>query len=84
MSESPGVELKPHDSGKQVTVMLDMGTSGKYFDDQLTPELKRRLLECVNLTVPRKILTVGRSQLDGTTKDLLHLLLMSTIVCILS
>lgn len=36
------------------------------------PELKHRLLGFVDLTVPRKILTVEGSQLDGTKTGLLQ------------
>ena len=34
-----GVERKIHDGGKQVTVLVGSGASGKLFDDQLIPEL---------------------------------------------
>ena len=33
-SESVGVEQKPHDGDKQVTVLVDRGALGNYFDDQ--------------------------------------------------
>ena len=33
--ESPGVEQKPHDSGNQVTVLVDSKALRNYFDDQL-------------------------------------------------
>ena len=70
--ESPGVEWKPHGCGKQVTVVVDSGASGNYFDDQLIPELKHRLVDRVDLSVPRKILTAGGSLLEGTSEGLLQ------------
>ena len=70
--ESPGVERKPHGCGKQVTVLVDSGASGNYFDDQLIPELKHRLVDRVDLSVPRKILTAGGSLLEGTSEGLLQ------------
>ena len=33
--QSPGVEQKLHDGDNQATVLVDIGTSGHYFDDQL-------------------------------------------------
>ena len=41
-SESPGVVQKPHSSDNQVTVLVDSGASGNYFEDQLFPQLKHR------------------------------------------
>ena len=70
--ESPGVERKPHGCGKQVTVLVDSGASGNYFDDQLIPELKDRLVDRVDLSMPRKILTAGGSLLEGTSEGLLQ------------
>ena len=70
--ESPGVERKPHGCGKQVTVLVDSGASCNYFDDQLIPELKYRLVDRVDLSVPRKILTAGGSLLEGTSEGLLQ------------
>ena len=32
-SESPGVERKPNDGGKQVPILVDSGALGNYFDD---------------------------------------------------
>lgn len=67
-SESPGVLWKLHDGGKRVTVKVDSGAVRNRFDDQLIPELKRRLLNHVIHTLPRKILASGGYQLDGTAE----------------
>lgn len=58
VSESPRVEGKPHDRGKQVMVLGNSGASGKYLENQRIPD--QRLLERVDLTVPQKILTAIR------------------------
>ena len=34
---------KPHESGKDVTVLVDSGASGHYFDDNFIPNLKHPL-----------------------------------------
>ena len=66
-SEFPGAEQKPHDGDRQITVLVEKRPSGNYFDDQLIPQLKLRLLDHA-----RKILTAGGSLLDGSTEDLLQ------------
>ena len=38
-SESPVVEQKPHDGDNQVTVLVDSGALGNYFDDQRISQL---------------------------------------------
>lgn len=45
VSESLGVEIKLHDNGKQVTVLLDSGPSGNDLDDQLILGIKHRMLD---------------------------------------
>ena len=35
-----GVEQKPHGSDNQVTVLVNSGASGNYFDDLLVSQLK--------------------------------------------
>lgn len=60
---------KPNDGGKQATVPVESGDSGNYFDYELIPELKRRLLDRVDPAVSRKILTAGGSQLNDTTTE---------------
>lgn len=57
---------------KQVTVLVDSGALGNSFDNLLIPERKHRLLNRVDLTVRRKILTAEGSQLDATTAGLLQ------------
>ena len=71
-SKSSGVEQKRHDGDNQVMVLIDSRASGNYFDDQLILQPKHRLLDHVDLTVPRKILTAGGSLLDRTTGGLLQ------------
>ena len=66
----PGVEQKPYDGDNQVTVLVESGASGNFFDHKLITQLKYRLLDRVNLTVPRKILTARGSLLDGATKGI--------------
>ena len=55
-----------------VTVLVDSGASGYYFDDLIIPSLKHRLLNYVLLTTPRKILTAGGALLDGTAERILE------------
>ena len=72
VSESPEVVQKPHNGDSQVPVLVDSGASGNYFDDQLIPRLKHCLIDCVDLTAPRKNLTDGGSTLEGTTEGVLQ------------
>lgn len=66
----PGVERKPREGWKQVTVLVKSGVSD---NERLnSPELKHSLLDCVDLTVPCKILATGESPLDSTTEGLLQ------------
>ena len=58
-----------------VTVLVDSGASGHYFDDLNTFSLKHRLLNYVLLTTTRKILTAGGALLDSTIEGLLQVLL---------
>ena len=65
---------KPSAGDDSVTVLVDSGASGHYFDDLLIPSLKHRLLNYVLLTPPRKILTAGGALLDGTAEGILKVL----------
>ena len=47
-------------------MLMDSGTSGNYFDDELHPSLKHKLLNYKPLEKPHKILTAGRHVLSGT------------------
>ena len=55
-----------------VTVLVDSGASGYYFNDLITPSLKHRLLNYVLLTTTRKIITAGEALLDGTAEGILQ------------
>ena len=66
---------KPREGYDSVTVLVDTGASGHYFDDLIIPSLKHRLLNYVLLTTPRKILTAGGALLDGTAEGILQDLL---------
>ena len=58
--------------GNSVTVLVDSGASGHYFDGLIIPSLKHRLLNYVLLTTPRKILTAGGALLGGTAEGILQ------------
>ena len=57
---------------RSVTVLVDSGASGHYFDDLIIPSLKHRLLKYILLTTPRKILTARRALLDGKAERILQ------------
>ena len=57
--DSVEIERKPHESGNVVTVLVDSGASGYYFDDLIIAELKHRLQDHTSLRTPRTILTAG-------------------------
>ena len=69
--ESAEIERKPHESGNIVTVLVDSGASGHYFDDTIIPDLKQRLQDYTSLSTPRTILTAGGALLDGTAEGVL-------------
>ena len=62
----------PSAGDDSVTVLVGSGASGHYFGDLIIPSLKNRLLNCVLLTTPRKILTVGGALLDSTADGILQ------------
>ena len=55
-----------------VTVLVDSGLSGHYFNDFIIASLKHRLLNYILLTTPRKILTAGGALLNGTAEGILQ------------
>ena len=58
MASGPAAfKQKPSAGYDSVTVFVDRGASGHYFDDLINPSLKHRLLNYVLRTTPRKILT---------------------------
>ena len=73
MSSGPAAfKHKPSADDGSVTVLVDSGASGHYFDDLIIPSLKHRLLNYLLLTTPRKILIAGGALLDGTTEGILQ------------
>ena len=62
---------KPSAGNDSVTILVDSGASGHYFDDLIIPSLKHRLLTYFLLTIPRKILTAGGALLEGTAEGIL-------------
>ena len=55
-----------------VTVMVDSGASGHYFDDATIHYLKYRPQDYVHLATPRTVLTTEGALLDGTAKGVLQ------------
>ena len=70
--EQAKIEHKPHERGNVVTVLVDNGTSGHYFDDTIIPDLKHRLQDYNALSTPRTILMAGGALLDGTGEGVLQ------------
>ena len=70
--DSVEIERKPHESGNVVTVLVDSGASGHYFDGLIIPELKHRLQDYTSLSTPRTILTSGGALLNGTAEGVLQ------------
>ena len=70
--EPAEIERKPHVSGNVVTVLIDSGASGHYFDDSIISDLKHRSQDHTPLSTPRTILTAGGVLLDGTAKGVLQ------------
>ena len=66
------IERKLHESGNAVTVLVDSGASGHYFDNLIIPELKHRLQGYISLSTPRTILTARGALLDGTAERVLQ------------
>ena len=66
---------KPSAGDDSVTVLVNSGASGRYFDDLIIVSLKHRLLNYVLLITPCKILTAGGAFLDGTAEGILQGLL---------
>ena len=55
-----------------VTVTVDSGASGYYFDDTIIQNLEHRPQNCVHLVTPHKIITAGGALLDGTVEGVLQ------------
>ena len=71
-SEPAEIERKPHESSNVVTVLVDSGGSGHYFDGLIIPELKHRLQDYTSLSTPHTILAAGGALLDGTAEGVLQ------------
>ena len=65
-------EKRNRGSNRLVSVMVDSGASGHYFDDALIPRLKYRLDNYQVLAVRRWITTAGRHQLEEDGLGLLR------------
>ena len=59
-------------NGSAVTLMVDSGASGHYFDDKTMRNLKHRLQDWEYLATPLTILPTGGSMLDGAAKGVLQ------------
>ena len=66
--DSVEIERKPHESGNVVTVLVDSGASGYYFDDLIIAEFKHRLQDHTSLRTPRTILTAGGALPDSMSE----------------
>ena len=53
---------------KLVHVLVDSDASGHYFDESFTPELRRRLLDYMFITMRRKRFSIEGVRLNGTEK----------------
>ena len=68
----PAAEKWIRGSNSLVTVMVDSGASGHYFDDALIPKLRYRLDNYQELTIRRWITTAGGHQRKGAGQGLLR------------
>ena len=71
---------KPNAGDDSVTVLVNSGASGHYFDVLIILSLKHRLLSYVLLTTPRKILTAGGASLDGMVEGIQHLARIAILI----
>ena len=68
----PAAEKWNRGSNSLVSVVVDSGTSGHYFDDALIPGLRYRLDNYQKLAIRRWITTAGGHQLEGAGQVLLR------------
>ena len=68
----PAAEKWNRGSNSLVSVMVDSGASGHYFDDALIPRLRYRLENYQELAIRRYITTAGGHQLEGSGQGLLR------------
>ena len=67
----PAAEKWNRGSNTLVSVMMDSGVSGHYFDDALIPGLRYRVDNCQTLAIRRWITTAGGHQLKEAVRDCL-------------
>ena len=67
-----GFKHKPSADDNSVTVLVNSGASGHYFDGLIISSLKHHLLNYVLLTTPRNILTAGGALLDRKAEGILQ------------
>ena len=74
LTPSSSATIKSEDSvnSNLVTLMVDSGASGHYFNDAITRDLKQRLQDSVYLTTPHIIFTTGEALLNGTAEGVLQ------------
>ena len=68
----PAADKWNRGSNSLVSVMVDSGASGHYFDDALIPRLRYRLENYQELAIRRYITTAGGHQLEGAGQGLLR------------
>ena len=70
--EPAEIEHKTRESDNVVTVLVNSGASGHYFDDTIIPDLKLLVQDYTSLSTPRTILTIGGSLLEDTAEGVLQ------------
>ena len=70
-SLSATITSQDNDNSSLVTIMVDNGASGHYFNDVIIRDPKHCLQDYVHLTL-RKILSTGGALLDGTAEGVLQ------------
>ena len=68
----PAAEMWNRGSNSLVSVMVDNGASGHYFDDARIPRLRYRLENCQELAIRRYVTTAGGHRLEGAGQGLLR------------
>ena len=72
LSVVPAAEKRNRGSNSLVSVIVDSGASGHYFDDALIPGLRYRLDNYLELAIRGWITTAGGHQLEGGGQGLLR------------
>ena len=71
-SLSATITSQDNDNSSLVTIMVDNGASGHYFNDAIIRDPKHCLQDYVHLATLRKILSTGGALLDGTAEGVLQ------------